>query len=263
MTENAIQPLSKSRHALQRWRPYRHYDFAANDAVVPIVAAELYKAVMALPIGFVAVESGFVMVAVQGLAAGKNLLVAKDGSWLASYIPAAYRGYPFLLANTSDGKQVLCINEGSGVITDDPDGERFFDDEGNPAKSVLDVLEFLKRVATAREATKRICAALQKYDLIQPWTIKIQHSANEQQIAGLYRVDEAVLNTLTGDALVELRDIGALQAAYCQLLSMQHLPRLGDLAQAHAKAGIPSTPSGELDLEFLNQGGTLKFDHLN
>ena len=88
-------------------------------------------------------------------------------------------------------------------------------------------------------------------------------NGNPRLIAGLYRVDEAVLNTLTGDALVELRDIGALQAAYCQLLSMQHLPRLGELVQTQAKAGMPSTPSGELDLEFLNQGGTIKFDHLN
>ena len=57
--------------------------------------------------------------------------------------------------------------------------------------------------------------------------------------------------------------------AYCQLLSMQHLQTLGQLAQAHDQAKaqaankLPTNASGELDLEFLNSSGTISFGQLN
>ena len=61
------------------------------------------------------------MVAVQ-VCGGKSF-GGKDGAgWLAIFCGLSWLS--FLLANTSD-LCMLCINEGSGVITDDPDGERF------------------------------------------------------------------------------------------------------------------------------------------
>ena len=42
---------------------------------------------------------------------------------------------------------------------------------------------------------------------------------------------------------------------------MQHLPLLGQLAQAHRKAAqpLPVAPNGELDLSFLSNNGTFSF----
>ena len=93
-----------------------------------------------------------------------------------------------------------------------------------------------------------------------------------QPLQGLFRVDEEKLNQLDGAALQELQQSGAMGVAYCQLLSMQHLLTLARLAEqqaqwrsaaaqapAGASAGLATTAAGELDLEFLNQGGTLHF----
>jgi hypothetical protein len=43
---------------------------------------------------------------------------------------------------------------------------------------------------------------------------------------------------------------------------MQHLPRLGRLAEAHQKAEELKSPSpgSKLDLDFLNDSGTINFD---
>ena len=83
---------------------------------------------------------------------------------------------------------------------------------------------------------------------------------------GLYRIDEARLNALSAPALKEIQAAGALAMAYSQLLSMQHLPTLGQLAQLHAQAQsqqtLPTSANGELDLEFLNNNGTLSFGNL-
>lgn len=260
-----IQAITRERHGARRWRRYANYAFAAGDALSPLVVQELPKAMPALPVGFLAADGGaFMPVAVQGLKPGKNLFVARDGRWAAGYVPAAYRCYPFLLANTDDGKQVLSIDEDSGLLSD-TEGELFFGEDGQPSNAIGDVLKFLNQVAASRQGTRRICAALQKHDLIQPWPIKIQGAEGEQSVEGLYRIDEAAMNRLPADAFVELRDAGGLALAYCQLLSMQHLPLLGKLVEAHAKAEAKAAQfvpelGKDLDLSFLSDGGTLNFD---
>lgn len=184
---------------------------------------------MAMPIAFVASGAAFDLVAVQGLAPGRNAFVASDGRWLARYLPKVYSTYPFKLASADDGQQVLCIDENSSLITDGPNGERFFDDDGNPAQAVKDVLNSLTQHQAHRNASAAICAVLQRHKLIQPWPIQLQAEGKTQNIEGLYRIDEAALNALPPDAFIELRDSGALAAAYCQLLSMQHIQKLGQL----------------------------------
>jgi hypothetical protein len=221
--------VSKERHAGKRWQLNSSFQFAAHDAIVPLGAQELPQAMMAMPIGFVASGAAFDLVAFQGFVPGSNAFVGADGRWPAGYLPMAYRAYPFRLANADNGQQVLCIDENSGLITEGSDGERFFDDDGNAAQAVKDVLNSLIQQQAHRNTTAAICTVLQKHNLIQPWPIMVQVEGKTQNIAGLYRIDEATLNALPPEAFIELRDTGALAAAYCQLLSMQHLQKLGQM----------------------------------
>ena len=252
--------ISREQHANKRWKRYTSYSFAASDAVVPLVVQELPRACLALPIGFVKTDSGFQLVAVQGLLPGKNLWVAPDGRWIGPYVPAAYRGYPFVLANTEDGERVLCVREDSGLVSEG-EGELFFDDEGNPAKPVQDVLNFLDQVSGNAQVTARMCALLAGHELIQPWNVQIKTESGEQPVQGLFRIDEAKLNALPAEAFEALRQGGVLPLVYCQLLSMQHLPVLGKLAGQHAEAQALLEPeSGDLDLEFLHDDGNIRFN---
>src|SRR6056297_3439037 len=113
-----IKPITKSEFADRHWQRYTDYKFAANDAIVPLVMQELPKAQLSMPIGFAIKDEQAFPVAVQSLHPGTNMFVGQDGRWLGRYVPAAYRGYPFVLADTEDGKQVLCIDEESGLISD-------------------------------------------------------------------------------------------------------------------------------------------------
>lgn len=275
-----IQIVSRQRHSQVRWQAVENYLAVAQDAVVPLVMAELPKAQATMPLAFVVTGEGdsaqYVPVAVLGLGAGRNLWVAPDGRWLGAYIPAAYRSRPFLLANTEQGQQVLCIEEDIGLPGGDAGakGEAFFTEAGEPAPAVATMLHFLTEVETSRAATARICAVLQRHNLFQPWPISVQTEAGNQPLSGLFRINEAAFNALPAEALLQIHEAGALALVFCQLLSMQHLPRLGELAQLHAQAAqaaqvaqaeqaarmqVRTTPTGELDLEFLNHGGTLRF----
>ena len=260
-----IQVVTRERHGTLRWRKAAGFDFARQDAVVPLIARELPRAVPAMPIGFMPEGDGFVPVALLGLRNGESLYVGPDGRWLGAWIPATYSLHPFRLGQDPTGEKILCIDEDSGLV-DDTDGEPFFTPAGEPAETLKNVLQTLLKFDNERQSTRRICARLQQHGLIQPWPIEIQISQQSQvqRLEGIYRIDEAALNALGGDALVELRNGGALALAYCQMLSMHQLPQLSRLSEAHRlakeKSATLSTVVGE---GVLADSGTISFDNLS
>ena len=261
---STVRPLSHEHHRGKRWRRYTDYRFAASHAVIPLTVLELPRAAMSLPIGFIAQGEEFVPVAVMGLKPGENLLVAPDGRWIGAYVPAALRAYPFALVLAEGDKEVLCIDEASGLVVDGPDGELFFDESDAPSSAIAQVMAFLQQVSGSWRATRAICACLKAHGLIQPWPMLIQAEADERRFDGLWRIDEAALNALPGEAFLEVRAAGGLPLAYSQLLSMQHMQLLGQLASARlgaaaAMSKLPVTPAGELDLEFLNANEPIDF----
>ena len=303
-----LTPLSREAHANTRWRRYSDYRFAQADAVAPLVIAEVPRAALALPLAFVPSAEGantqptaFQLVALQGLQPGRNLWVAPDGRWLAAYVPACYRSYPFALARTAEDQRVLCIDADSGLLGAEQ-GEPLFDSQGQPTEAVKGVLQFLQQIDAARPITAQATAVLQAHGLIQPWPIVLKSEQGDRPVQGLYRVDEAALLKLPAEALAAVRDAGGLTLAYAQLLSSQHVQTLVKLAELHAQhaagaggvqgaglagmpgagglaaaggglagagagaggatGGLPQTANGELDLEFLNQNGTLKLGGL-
>lgn len=258
-------PILPSRHGSKRWRHHRSYKFAANQSLVPIVGAEMGVAAMALTIAFVVHGDGLVPVAVLGLEPGKNLYVAPDGSWLGSYVPATLRSYPFAELPIGDGRLVLCVDEGSGLIgeMDDPSsGEPFYNADGTLAAPTQAVVSFLQDLAASRLKIQEATASLQTHGLLQPWQTQVQIGATQVNVEGLYRVDEAAMGSLADEAFLELRRSGALPLAYTHLVSTQNLQALGSLANEQARAvqaqQLPVTAAGELDLSFL-QGDTLRF----
>lgn len=265
-----FQVIEATRHAGRRWSRHTSYAFAAKDGTVPLVISELPTAMIALPIAFIERGEGFTPVAVLGLSPDKNLFVAKSGKWAAGYIPAAMRAYPFRLARTKDGQRVLCVDEDSALVSDGPDGERFFLEGGEAAPGVRDIFNLLVEVERGAVATEAACALLHKHKLIRPWNIAHKTEAGMQKIEGLFQIDEAALNALPAAEFGELRQGGAMLLAYCQLLSMQHFPQLGKLVQAHAQvdareraqAVSATAPARDLDLNFLNDGGNISFGNL-
>lgn len=251
--------ISRERHTDKRWKRNSSYFFASTDAVAPLVMQELPRASIDFPVGFMRVGNVFQLVAVQSLQPNSNLWVAADGRWLGDYVPAVYRGHPFVLAGTEDDRNVLCIREDSGLVSAS-DGEPFFDADGQPAARVLDILHFLEQGAASGRLTKKLCGLLDKHHLIQPWNIQVKGDDGEQKVQGLFRVDETALNALPIAAFDELRQGGALPLVYCQLMSMQHLHTLGQMAgQQHHEDVVPHTESGELDLEFLGNDEMIRY----
>lgn len=261
---NQFTAITPQQFANKAWQRATNYAFAAKVNVIPVVAAELANASPLFPLGFMQIDASFQLMAITSLLPGANLFVAPNGDWLGRYIPAVLRGYPFRLVKAQDkDKNILCIDEGSGLVVEAGRGEAFFDEAGHPARALKDMLDFISKIEVNRVVTQAAVDALQAADLIQKWPLSMQAGDRTVAVEGLYRIDETRLNAVTDDVFLSLRKAGGLPLAYAQLLSMNQLAMLqmaGDV-QARLRAKItppPQNPDGLLEFAFSDDG-TLKF----
>lgn len=255
-----LHPVSIQRHGHRCWIKPKDFFHAKNEALAAITLAEVTKAMMHLPLGFLKSERACRLVAMQGFINGKNLLVDKNGTWLAGYVPAAYRGYPFSLANTDDGRTALCIHEQEGVIASDSHGEIFFDSDGKPGKQMAEIFEFLQLTANNQVTTNKLSNQLLEYELIDSWPLEITLANNSTvSVNGLSCINEHKLTELEPKKLSCIRDSGALLLAYCQLISMQNVNRLLDLAEIQEESILITT---DQTLDLFSDTDSISFDNI-
>jgi len=251
--ENTIVPVTPGRHGPRRWRRFSSYAFARPLQDVPIVMAELEPAASALPLVFRQTPSGWEVVALLSLSpATSGIFVTASGTWRGTYVPSALRAYPFVADDSgTDGKATLMIDEASGLITDDPADEPFFEDAAQPSEALAQVIAFFQTRAASRQETLRAAGALAEAGLLTRWTPS--HGMSEADAAGYWSVDQAALGAVPQNELAKLWQAGALRLAQSQLVSLHHLgwiARCAAAGTATPKAQIaypqPMDPSGDI-----------------
>jgi hypothetical protein len=246
-----LTPITNQTHSEKSWTRFSTYTFAAKDNLAPLVAAEIPKAASSLPIAFARHQDRFFLAAVLSLTPGTNLFVSPTGQWLGRYVPSAFRGYPFRLAKAEGQNDlILCVDEDSGLVNDDKAaGEPFFDEQGQLAQSMKDVMDFLSQIEHNRTVTNAAVAALAEAGLITEWPLKIKDGDQEKPVTGLYRIDEEKLNALDDEQFLKIRKSGALPIVYAQLLSMNNMQTLEQLAKAQTQMSQAQNSASVPDIE--------------
>jgi hypothetical protein len=263
-----LKPLESIRHRSHGWKRQDHFRFFVGDARAPLLLAELPAALPIYPLAFVRRPGGgYQLVAVQGLHDGENLYVTKSGHWVAPYVPAHYRGYPFALPDAvveGERRGVLCFDHASGLYREEPNPaegeERFFDDSGNRQPLVEGVLSFLSRTSANRRLTQGAVDAVAAEGLLVPWALVSDNPDPTRPLQqGLHRIDEKALNALGGKSLEVLRKANALAVAYAQIFSTARV----DVLRRLYDATVPRNAIENLDLDALFGTGrtdTLQFN---
>lgn len=251
------EPITWERYGHQTWEPAKSYAFASGHSFAHLVGSELSRAAMSLPIGFTRHTQCWMPTAILNLMPGSNLFVKADGSWTQAYVPAVFRAYPFKVSFLASGEQVLCFDEGSGLLGTGE--EQFFDGPGVLSAPLKNMLEMQEKLEASRVQTVKACEVLAKYDLIEPWLIDVVTASGEQRVSDFSRINEQGLLTLSPQALHEVASAGGLAVAYCQLLSMQHLPQLGALAQEKDRQQPVVKTAHAIAEDFLSQNSIMTF----
>ena len=232
---SSIYPVTRARHTAQRWQRFDHYGFAASAGLAPLTIGEVTKAAISLPLAFIEREGGWMLAAVLGLQPSQNLYVGSSGQWIASYVPATFRSYPFRVGWSAATEPVLCVDE-SASPPRGVEGEAYFDEAGNLSSTVAQVWAFLQETVRGEAVLAQACGLLHEAGVIAPWPVTVSGDGGDQAVTGLHRIDEAALNGLDDVAYGTLRRAGVIGLAYAQLLSTANLADLGGLAQARAEA---------------------------
>jgi hypothetical protein len=231
-----LVPISRELHGKTRVRPLPSFAFAARTTVVPVYGSEIVPMSHEVPIVFIREGDAFVPSALVGLRAGQNLMIDPRGRWIGTHIPAVWRRGPFRLARVAnqeggENRMVLCLDDSSDLISE-TEGNLLFDEHGAPSPLVSSATTLLSQLERDSQATRAICALIDRLGLIVPWNLDVaQADGTKQRVSDLYQVDESKIGTLTGEDLVHLRDAGALPLIYAHLLSLSKAGLLGRLAK--------------------------------
>jgi len=225
--------LSFAAHRDLRVFETNDYSFARAETLAPIVYDEMADIAREYPIVFP--NNGTDLpCALLGLEAGNNAYVDAGGNWLAAYVPAHIRRYPFMFGRTNDPN----ADPNSFVILFDPEAPHFRDASGHPVFETSGQLSehmqrrvaLLEQIQNKVEATRAMVRALGEAGLLTEKVIRIKTGNEpEHRIQGLRVVDQDALKRLPVDRLADLVRTGALALAYAQLLSWANF-RQGPLA---------------------------------
>ena len=227
--EKAV-PLSPARHAGQWVEAGRSFAFSAGVNAVPLMAVEILRAANDYPVVFTGSGSEVMPAVVLGLRGDENLYLDGDGRWLARYVPAFIRRYPFVFAADGDGsKLTLCIDETHAGLNQDGRGEQLFARDGSPTPYVERVLGFLRDYQAQFARTQDFGRQLHAWGLLEPMQVQLSlPEGRPLSLSGFQVISRQRLRDLAPAQLQALMDTDALELLYLHLHSLRNFRMLKD-----------------------------------
>ena len=199
------------------------FRFAADTAVVPLVASEFAPSSRHYPIVFASDDSA-IPLAVLGMATGRNLFVDGEGQWRAgTYIPGYVRRYPFI-AMTAPGTASAMLAVDSAcpriVTRAGDDAEPFFDAQGAPTPSSLAAMTFCEAYRREADQIGAFIQALKDHDLLVERTLRVSltgardpkategSGTAEAVVNGFRTIDEAKFRALPAEVAAQFHAKG-------------------------------------------------------
>ncbi|MBC7728615.1 MAG: SapC family protein [Microbacteriaceae bacterium] len=213
------------------------FAFARETNSVPLAASELPQAALDFPCVFIAAEGGHSLAALVGLRDHENLFVQFDGNWAqGSYLPAFFRRYPFVLAETEgDPTYTVCLDRAHpGLNT--ANGEALFDAEGRETPWLEEIKRFLVAFRQEMSVSREFANHLAALALLEDGVIEYTLNGEKSNLRGVKTVNEGKLRALPAETLQDLAQKGWLGLVYAHLLSLKQVHRLVlrlDERQAH------------------------------
>ena len=238
--ENVV-PLRKERHKDWYMKPIESYDFARDTNSLFIAAIEFSKIAREYPIVFGKHADGKIFpVALLGITPGQNLYLNEKGEWLAQYLPAYVRRYPFIVASDpADGKNrqlTVCIDENYAGFNKSEVGNRLFLDSGEYSAVLTQAIEFLKEYNQHLELTNVFCDKLNELGLLESMQAEIKLNTGEKQsITGFMGINREKLKRLKAKVLAELVKSDFMELIYAQMASLSNIDRLVERASGNSQ----------------------------
>lgn len=240
----SVVPLLAQRHSDVSIDATRDYGFSADVTAVPLMAAEIVAAAAEYAIVFTEVGEDVLPAVILGVRGGHNVYVANDSSWSARYIPAFIRRYPFVFANTPDGKALaVCIDESHPGVNREGRGERLFTHDGKPTAYVRQVTQFLRVYQAHFERTRQFGKKVRELGLLEPVGADMTSAKGTKiTVRGMQSVSRKKLRELHAEAHMELARTDELELLYLQMFSLRNFITVKDRLIGQLKEDATEMP---------------------
>ncbi len=241
MIYSRVVPITHERHGRTSVQTGTDWRFAAGLNMAPLLVAEIEPASAEMPIVFTGQGDAVAPVALLSVRGGENVFVAPDGSWSGGYIPAFFRRYPFVFAETGPEGQTLtlCIDEDHDGLNTEGRGERLFDSTSARTQYLERMLKFASDFQTQHGLTRTFCKRLVELDLLEPAMATVTLPDGQQQtVKGFQRVSRERLRALSDAVVTELFRADMLGLMQVHLASLHHIAGL-------ARRSRPAAPRAE------------------
>lgn len=223
--------LSKDRDRDLKIAPASNYKFARNINSMPLALNEVGEAQKHYPIFFLKDRDGVIPFAVLGLKEGENSFVNNQGEWRKRrYVPSLIRAYPFVLSKTKNEESQedvlsIAIDESFEGLNS-KDGQRVFDDEGNPNEFGKKIIDFLQKSYSSLESAKQVGKILDEMELLKKVDATVESNGEKFVLQGVLQVDSEKLNKLSDENLLRLAKTGSFNLIYSHLNSLSNFQNL-------------------------------------
>ncbi len=236
-----IVPLNKETHSDWSVVAIANFKHTSETNSLYIAAVEFIKAANEYPIVFgTGKDESVFPVVILGLRKNENLYVNKKGEWLAKYIPAYIRRYPFILATGEEGSEqfTVCIDSDCPGFNDKGKGTRLFDADGNESGLLRNSVEFLKEYQSHIQLTTLFCKNIKDLGLLEPMKADIKMADGEEiSLGGFMGVSREKLKALDAGKLLNLVKTDQIELVYAHLVSLGNIDSLVTRlkSQSHTK----------------------------
>jgi len=220
------QILNSELHADLRIAVPQNAGFAANAQAVPVLLSEFADLALEYPIVFVKAEDGsWLALALTGLEPERNLFVDAAGNWAANYVPASVRRYPFVLANGEAGSFTVAVD--MALASDEDTALPLFDDAGNPAPVLQNAIGFLQSFQGQSQQTSALISRFEDLEMLTEAQFQLRNAdGGMRNVNGFFIVEEARLNTLRDDTILDMFRKGQMSVVQTHLLSLKNIAAL-------------------------------------
>ena len=224
-----VVPLSNTKHKDLWVVPVSNFNHARESNSLYIAAAEFVRASKEYPIFFGRnTDNSFFPVVILGLKTNTNMFINEKGEWMAGYIPAYARRYPFILAgDNAGGNFAVCIDESYSGFNRDKKGQQLFTEDGSESEMLKQSVAFLKDYQNHIQLTNLFCKQLVDLDILEAMQANISLSDGDNySLGGFWGVNRERLKELPADKLKSLVQSDYLELIYAHLSSRDNLNRL-------------------------------------
>ncbi|SMN11050.1 SapC-like S-layer protein [uncultured Candidatus Thioglobus sp.] len=244
-----IVPLNKNIHGAWSLEKVSDYKHTSETNSLYVAAIEFMKIACEYPIVFCLGSDGAIFpVVILGLRKDENLYINKAGQWLANYIPAYIRRYPFILASdksiSGEGtdqetpeKFTVCIDSDWKGFNTKEKGEQLFD-LGNESEMLQKSIDFLKEYQLHVEKTQDFCAKLKELSVLESMqaTVKLSNGENIS-LGGFLGVNRKKIKDLDKTILSYLVEKDYMELIYAHFTSLNNLELLGNRCAKQGTGG--------------------------